>query len=171
MAKTTRAELAEAKRRGDEMAKAGVATAAAYDEVRNRVVITLSTAIEIAFDPRRAQGLEHASADDLRTVEIQGAGFAVYWPKLDADIYIPALLRGVMGTTKWMAAQLGATGGKYVPRRRRRPGKTANGADGLPFERELDWSAGQIVRQRDGWSSRRSRPVRRRWRYRPARPG
>jgi len=94
------------------MAKAGVATAVAYDEARNRVVVTLSTGIEIAFDPRRAQGLEHASVDDLRAAEIQGAGFAIYWPKLDADVYIPALLKGIMGTKKWMAAQLGAAGGK-----------------------------------------------------------
>ncbi len=104
--------MAEAKRRGDEMARAGVATAVAYDETRNRVVVTLSTGIEIAFDPRRAQGLEHASADDLKAAEIQGAGFAVYWPKLDADVYIPALLKGIMGTKKWMAAQLGAAGGR-----------------------------------------------------------
>ncbi len=112
MAVSTKEELAEANRRGDEMAKAGVATAVAYDEERNRVVVTLYTGIEIAFDPRRAQGLEHASTDDLKAFEIQGAGFAIYWPKLDADIYIPALLRGVMGTKKWMAAQLGAAGGK-----------------------------------------------------------
>jgi hypothetical protein len=30
----------------------------------------------------------------------------------DADIYVPALLRGVFGSKHWMAAHLGANGGK-----------------------------------------------------------
>jgi hypothetical protein len=33
-------------------------------------------------------------------------------PKLDADIYLPALLQGFFGSRKWMAARLGAVGGK-----------------------------------------------------------
>jgi hypothetical protein len=111
MADVTKAELTKARRRGDELAKGGIATSVEYDESRNRVVIMLSTGIEIAFDPRRAQGLAHASAADLKAVEIQGAGFGVYWPRLDADIYIPALMQGIMGTKKWVAGQLGAAAG------------------------------------------------------------
>jgi len=39
-------------------------------------------------------------------------GLGLHWPKLDADVYVPALLQGVFGSKQWMAAQLGAVGGK-----------------------------------------------------------
>jgi hypothetical protein len=112
MAETMKAELARAKASGEELAKHGVATGVVYDAARNRLIITLSTGIEIMFDPHRAQGFENATPADLATGEIEGAGLSIHFPTLDAEIYIPALLRGVMGTKKWMAAQLGAAGGK-----------------------------------------------------------
>ena len=34
------------------------------------------------------------------------------FPAIDADLYIPALLEGFFGSKKWMAARLGAEGGK-----------------------------------------------------------
>jgi hypothetical protein len=76
------------------------------------VVITLNTGIEIAFDPRRARGLADASPEDLKAVEIQGAGLGIYWPILDTDIYIPALMQGIMGSKKWMVAHLGTASGR-----------------------------------------------------------
>jgi hypothetical protein len=97
MVDATKAELAKAKAHGDQIAKGGVATGVAYDEARNRVVVTLSTGIEIGFDPKHAQGLENPTAEDLRAVEVEGAGFSIYFPRLDADIYIPALLQGITG--------------------------------------------------------------------------
>jgi hypothetical protein len=33
-------------------------------------------------------------------------------PRLDADLYVPALLEGVLGSRRWMAARLGAVGGQ-----------------------------------------------------------
>jgi hypothetical protein len=32
--------------------------------------------------------------------------------KLDAHLYLPALMQGIFGTKAWMAAQLGASGGR-----------------------------------------------------------
>ncbi len=49
---------------------------------------------------------------DLAEIEISPSGFGIHFPRLDADLYLPALLQGVFGSKAWMAAQLGATGGK-----------------------------------------------------------
>jgi hypothetical protein len=40
----------------------------------------------------------------------------LHWPKLDADVYVPALLQGVFGSKSWLAAQLGAAHGKVRSR-------------------------------------------------------
>src|SRR5262249_2029793 len=88
------------------------ALAAPYDRGRDRILIDLSTGYEVAFPPRRAQGLERARPSDLESIEISPSGFGLHFPKLDADLWLPALLEGVFGSRRWMAARLGARGGK-----------------------------------------------------------
>jgi len=36
----------------------------------------------------------------------------LHFPKLDADLYLPSLLEGFLGSRRWMAAQLGKAGGQ-----------------------------------------------------------
>ena len=43
-------------------------------------------------------------------------GFGLHFPKLDADIYLPALLEGILGSRNWVAAHLGALGGRAKSR-------------------------------------------------------
>jgi len=88
------------------------AVSARYDRRSDRVVISLSSGLEVAFSPRNAQGLENAKFSKLRTIEISPSGFGIYFPELDADIYLPGLLKGFLGSRKWMAARLGTVGGK-----------------------------------------------------------
>ena len=61
---------------------------------------------------RDAQGLENAHPADLSDAQISASGLGVHFPKIDADIYIPALLEGFLGSKRWMAAQMGKVGGK-----------------------------------------------------------
>jgi hypothetical protein len=68
--------------------------------------------LEISFSPRNAQGLETATWEQLREIEIYPTGSGLHFPALDADLYIPALLEGVFGSKRWMAARLGELGGK-----------------------------------------------------------
>ena len=75
-------------------------------------VIALDNGLELAFPPRMAEGLENATAAELANIEISASGDGLHWPALDADLYIPSLLRGVFGSRSWMARQLGAAGGK-----------------------------------------------------------
>ena len=105
------------------------AVAARYDRARDRVVVELSTGYEVAFPPRRAQGLERAKPADLDAIEISPSGFGLHFPKLDADLWLPGLLEGVFGSRRWMAARLGARGGRAKTKAKARAAR-ANGKRG-----------------------------------------
>jgi hypothetical protein len=76
------------------------------------VSVALATGLEISFAPGDVQGLEKAKPSDLSRIEISPSGFGLHFPAVDADIYLPALLEGFLGSRNWMAARLGAQGGK-----------------------------------------------------------
>lgn len=110
---TSREEFVRANRRAaGSRAAAPTAVAARFDRRLGRVVIRLSSGLDVAFSPRDAQGLEKAAAAQLREIEISPSGFGIYFPRLDVDIYLPGLLQGFLGSRGWMAARLGAIGGK-----------------------------------------------------------
>jgi hypothetical protein len=88
------------------------ASAARYDRKSGRIVIGLGSGMELTFSPQSVEGLENGTAAQLSAIEISPSGFGLYFPKLDADIYLPALLEGVLGSRKWMAARLGSLGGQ-----------------------------------------------------------
>src|SRR6202011_6233812 len=88
------------------------AVAARYDRKSDRIVVGLNTGFEVSFSPREAQGLENARAEQLAMIEITPPGFGLHWPKLDVDLYVPAILEGILGSRRWMAARLGAAGGR-----------------------------------------------------------
>ena len=108
----TEQEFVEADQRGQAQRQAGYAIAARYDRRTARIVIKLNTDVQISFPPRLAQGLAGASLDDLAVIEITPSGLGLHWPRLDADLYVPALLAGQLGSKQWIASQLGAIGGK-----------------------------------------------------------
>jgi len=88
------------------------AVSAHYDRESGRVVIKLSSNVDVGFSPSDAQGLEEATPSQLDEIEISPSGFGIHFPKLDADLYLPALLQGFLGSRKWMASRLGQAGGK-----------------------------------------------------------
>jgi len=88
------------------------AVEAHYDRKTERIVIRLSSGLALVFPPHIAQGLEHATPSQLTHIVISPSGFGVHFPELDADLYIPSLVEGFFGSKKWMAARLGAAGGK-----------------------------------------------------------
>lgn len=102
----------EAEDRVAALREAGHAVAARYDRRRARVVVDLNTGVQIAVPVHLLEGLAGAGPADLGVIEISPAGLGLHWPRLDADVYVPALLQGMFGSRRWMAAQLGALGGR-----------------------------------------------------------
>jgi len=88
------------------------ATSARYDRRGARIVVSLSNGLELGVPVSLAQGLADAKASDLADIEISPTGLGLHWPKLDADLYLPALMSGVFGTRRWMARVLGKAGGQ-----------------------------------------------------------
>jgi hypothetical protein len=83
-----------------------------FDRKRGQIVVELSTGYELAFAPKRTQGLHQATPAELSAIEIRSSGYGLHFPKLDADLWLPALMKGLFGSDAWMAAQLGGRGGK-----------------------------------------------------------
>lgn len=107
--------VALANRRG--MAKKAAyprVVAARYDRRIARIVISLDSGLDLAFAPHLAQGLEKARPADLDLVVISPSGLGVHFPKIDADLYIPGLVEGFLGSRHWMAAEYGKAGGQAV---------------------------------------------------------
>ncbi|HXS20916.1 MAG TPA: DUF2442 domain-containing protein [Steroidobacteraceae bacterium] len=81
------------------------AAAARYDRKSRRILILLTNGLELSLPLKLAHGLACETAADLEDIEISPAGLALHWPKLDADLYLPALLSDVFGTRegRWSA--------------------------------------------------------------------
>jgi hypothetical protein len=119
-----------ANRRGERMrASVPKAIAARYDRATGRIVIHLSSKLDVSFSPHDAQGLEHSKPSQLDEVEISPSGFGIHFPKLDADLYLPSLLERFLGSRRWMASRLGQVGGKSRSAAKRAAAK-ANGRMG-----------------------------------------
>jgi len=126
----TKQEFDEANARTKALkASTPAAIAAYYDRKTENIIVKLSTGMGLFFSPRDAQGLEGATPAQLSDIEINSSGFGLHWPRLDADLYVPGLLEGTMGSQKWMAARLGAQGGKARSQAKRAAAR-ANGALG-----------------------------------------
>ena len=109
----TRSEVAAANIRGRERLRTTLhAVAVSYDPAREMIVVQLSNGIELGFPPQKAQGLENATTEDLTEIVIDPPGFGLHFPRLDADIYLPALMEGLFGSKAWIAARMGQEGGK-----------------------------------------------------------
>ncbi|MGG5812487.1 DUF2442 domain-containing protein [Falsiroseomonas sp. CW058] len=101
-----------ARARGETRLRGPRAESAHYDAGRDRVIVRLTTGVEIGFAPRDAEGLAGATRENLAEIEVEALGLGIHFPRLDADLYVPALLEGVLGSKAWMAARLGASGGR-----------------------------------------------------------
>lgn len=107
------AEFERANLRGQgRRARGPVATEAHFDAQRGRVVIALSSGLEVSFEPHLAEGLRLAAPQALSEVEISPSGLGLHFPRLDADLYLPALLEGLLGSRRWMSTEAGRVGGR-----------------------------------------------------------
>ncbi len=103
----TRDEAQRANVRAGRLRDAGpTAVSATYNRRSGRVVVRLTSGIDVGFSPHDTQGLETAKPAQLDPIEISPSGLGLHFPKVDADLYLPTLLEGVFGSRRWMAARL-----------------------------------------------------------------
>src|SRR5271163_353522 len=88
------------------------AVAARYDRKEARIVVSLSNGLDVGVPVAMAEGLAGAKASQLAAIEITPTGLGLHWPKLDADLHLPSLLQGLLGTRGWMESLLGKRGGR-----------------------------------------------------------
>lgn len=87
------------------------ARGAYYDAQARKVVVSLPGEMQLTFPPHAVQGLDKASEDDLRSIELVDDGLGLRINRLDVDVSIPGLLKGLRGSPSWMASHLGRAGG------------------------------------------------------------
>ena len=139
MASITDREFDEAEARGRAIIeKEPRASAARYDGTSGRVTIELANGCSYAFPVALVQDLQGAADTDLAVIAVEGLGLNLHWPRLDVDLYVPALVAGIFGTRAWLARELaGIAGRKTSPAKAAaarsnglkggRPRKTARG--------------------------------------------
>lgn len=128
------AEIVEAANRRGAAKKAVFpsVTAIRYDRRIARIVISLDTGLDLSFSPRAVQGLENASPGDLDVIEISPSGLGIHFPRVDADIYLPGLIEGFLGSKRWLAARNGKAGGSSTTSAKREAARENGKLGGRP---------------------------------------
>jgi hypothetical protein len=130
MVEVTDLQLEAAEIRGREILETEPrASAVRYDQATGRVVVDLTNGCTYAFPAQLVQDLHGATAEALAAVEVDGLGFNLHWPVLDADLYVPALISGIFGTRAWMTRALARVAGQAKSPAKAEAART-NGAKG-----------------------------------------
>ena len=104
----------------------------AYENGTNKLVVDLSNGAVLLLPPHLLQGLEHATAEQLNTVQIAGPGTGLHWPMLNIDHDVSGLLTGIFGTIKWMA-KIGRKGGRSRSKAKRAAARRNGKSGGRPL--------------------------------------
>jgi hypothetical protein len=78
-------------RAAERLAREPHAIAARYDAWRRLMVITLTTGEDVRFALDQIRRLASAAAADLAEIEISPSGYGLHFPRLNADVWLPAL--------------------------------------------------------------------------------
>ena len=104
------------------------AVSARYNVRTKRLEVELDNGMGVTVPAVMLQGLQNATAKQLRQVEIRGGGIGLHWEELDADVYVPTLFQRILGAPRWMA-ELGRAGGRARSEKKAAAAR-ANGAKG-----------------------------------------
>lgn len=81
------------------------AQSAEYDAGTGKLLVQLTNGISAAFPLQIIKGLEAATPEALKTIEVQGRGFGLHVPVLDADISVSRLFADLLGSTTMIRAE------------------------------------------------------------------
>jgi uncharacterized protein DUF2442 len=109
-------------------------TKADYDATNDEIRLRFQDGVKLLIPRRKLQGLNDASRDDVRDIELLGNGSGLHWPRLSVDHYVLGLLEGIFGTKQWMA-HLGRLGGSVRTRAKSRAARENGKKGGRPVKR------------------------------------
>jgi hypothetical protein len=113
---------------GDQDDNEPLAETVRYDQRLKLLLVGLTNGQRLALPIENLQGLKSATVKQLQKVEIHNLGTAISFPDLDADFYVPSLMKGLYGNRRWMA-ELGKRGGAATTEAKQIAART-NGAKG-----------------------------------------
>jgi len=91
--------------------------AASYDRQAGRIVVEFNNGFVIAFKACVVQGMEGATSAQLVDIVISPSGLGLYFPALDADLYLPAVIKTLLGNShKWVASAVSRKKSKRLER-------------------------------------------------------
>lgn len=103
MVEPTDQELATANERGRVVFETTPhAKTVRHDRRSGMTIVELYNGCTFAFPPRKLQGLEQATDEDLLAVEISGIGYGLHWESRDADFTVEGLMAGRFGSDTYM---------------------------------------------------------------------
>ncbi|MES2441711.1 MAG: DUF2442 domain-containing protein [Pseudomonadota bacterium] len=76
-----------------------------HDLQSGLTIVELYNGCTFGFPPRKLQGLENASDDELLEVEVIGLGYGLHWESRDADFTVGGLMAGRFGSAAHMARE------------------------------------------------------------------
>ncbi len=74
-----------------------------YNSAARVVEVDLNWGYSIQFPPERSQDLANATDEQLSHVEVAGV-WGIYFPEIDADLWVPHLVGGRFGNDRWEEA-------------------------------------------------------------------
>lgn len=110
-------ELAN-KRGAEKMERLPKAKTARIDPKTRRLILEMQTGVTVMVPVEMVQGLQTDDIRALRDFDLVLLGTQIHWHTLDVQFYVEDFLKGVFGTTKWMAgikehlAEIGRKGGQ-----------------------------------------------------------
>lgn len=144
MATTKRQRQAARSRAQDLKSHVPQASGATYNPDTGLVCILLSNGVVIGLPAAQTQGLEAASSKSLSAIRISPSGYGIHFPKLDVDLYLPALMEGIFGTKAWMAER-GRKGGQAVSKAKKAAARANGKLGGRPQKAEKPVASGKRV--------------------------
>ena len=130
---TSRDDFEQANQRAKDLqARIPRALSAHYDPKTRRIVVHLSSRLIVSFSPNDVEGLKDARPLQLSKIEISPSGFGIHFPAVDADLYVPGLLEGFLGSQTWMASRLGQAGGRSASKAKKAASRANGRLGGRP---------------------------------------
>lgn len=111
------------------------AVGAIYNPATGLVCIQLSNGVVIGLPAAQTEGLEGANTKALSDIRISPSGYGIHFPKLDVDLYLPALMEGIFGTKAWMAER-GRKGGQASSKAKKEAARANGKLGGRPRKSE-----------------------------------